>query len=98
MNICGLSIICKDVCLCVGTLTTLYLSALQALGMLNNELELIKSMTATLGSFMEDHSVAVGRHKSGGGVREELRDPDVWLPSTPQEPRYMYTPASTFPV
>ena len=48
-------------------------------------------MTTTLGSFMEDHSIAVGRHKSGGGASEQLRDPDVWPPPTPQEPRYMYT-------
>ena len=73
-----------EVCL----LTTLYLTTLQALGMLNNELELVKSMTATLGSFMEDPSIAVGRHKSGGGASEQSRDPDVWPPPTPQEPRY----------
>lgn len=58
--------------------------------MLNNELELVKSMTVTLGSFMEDPSIAAGRHKSGGGASEQSRDPDVWPPPTPQEPRYMY--------
>jgi hypothetical protein len=82
----------EAVCLCyrvrVWLLTTLYLTTLQALGMLNNELELVKSMTGTLGSFMEDPSIAAGRQKSGGGASEQSRDPDVWPPPTPQEPRY----------
>lgn len=58
--------------------------------MLNDELELVKSLTATLASFKEDPSIAAGRHKSGGGVSEQPRDPDVWPPPTPQEPRYTY--------
>ena len=57
--------------------------------MLNSELEVIKSITTTLSSFMEDPSIAVGRHKSGGGASEQSRDPDVWPPPTPQEPRYL---------
>ena len=55
--------------------------------MLNDELELVKSLTATLASFKEDPSVAIGRYKSGGGASEQPRDPDVWPPPTPQEPR-----------
>ena len=57
--------------------------------MLNDELELVKSLTATLASFKEDPSVAIGRYKSGGGASEQPRDPDVWPPPTPQEPRYV---------
>lgn len=57
---------------------------LQSLGMLNDELELVKSLTSTLASFKEDPTVALGRQRSS----EPPRDPDVWPPPTPQEPRY----------
>ena len=57
--------------------------------MLNDELELVKSLTGTLASFKEDPSVAIGRQRPvGGGASEQPRDPDVWPPPTPQEHRY----------
>ena len=66
---------------------------MQSLSMLNDELELVKSLTSTLASFKEDPAVAAGggRHKSGLTPSNDhsvpSHDPDVWLPPTPQEPR-----------
>ena len=67
--------------------TTSYTFILQALETLNSELEVVKS--AMVGSFVDPWRTAIGRHKSGGGVSEQPRDPDVWPPPTPQEPRYL---------
>lgn len=60
--------------------------------MLNEELELVSSLTSTLASFKEDPTLAAGgpgRQKSAPSrpPREDHhpRDPDVWLP--PPEPR-----------
>ena len=71
---------------------------LQAQSMLNDELELINSLTSTLSSFKEDPTmggVARGRppaRAGGGGAKEDphgphSRDPDVWPPPTPVESR-----------
>ena len=68
---------------------------LQALAMLNKELKVVVSLSSTLSSFKEDPTTAAGGPRAGrGGVREEAggvarapRDPDVWPPPTPQEPR-----------
>lgn len=66
--------------------------------MLNRELDLVTSLNSALASFKEDPSMLAG----GGGGRLRLfgargdsddavvshhRDPDVWPPPTPQEPR-----------
>ena len=58
--------------------------------MLNKELELVKSMTATLTSFKEDPSLAArfkGRAEEPSNPSPGY-DPGVWPPPTPQEPRY----------
>ncbi len=70
--------------------------------MLNDELELVNSLTSTLSSFKEDpggmgggakHRPPLGgRAGGGGGGREDhhaphSRDPDVWPPPTPVEAR-----------
>ncbi len=65
--------------------------------MLSKELEVVKSLSSTLSSFKEDPTTAAGVPRSRGlggrGDREEAggvarsRDPDVWPPPTPQEPR-----------
>lgn len=68
---------------------------LQALAMLNKELGVVRSLSSTLSSFKEDPSIAaggVGRARAFGGrddaASAHVRDPDVWPPPTPQEPRY----------
>ena len=65
--------------------------------MLNKELEVVKSLSSTLSSFKEDPSIAAGAGGRGRpfgnrGDKEDVssghsRDPDVWPPPTPQEPR-----------
>lgn len=65
--------------------------------MLNKELEIVKSLSSTLSSFKEDPSIAAGgggrarvfggRGDRGDAASAHVRDPDVWPPPTPQEPR-----------
>lgn len=58
---------------------------------LNDELELVKSLTSILASFKEDPSMgAGGRQKSSASKLPHSKDPDVWPPPTPLEPRYYY--------
>ena len=79
----------SQVCL-LNTTITIYM---QALNMLDDELELVKSLTSTLASFKEDPGIAAGaRQRSSNAGREDhraphSRDPDVWAPPTPLEPR-----------
>ena len=66
--------------------------------MLNKELDLVSSLNSSLASFKEDPSTAAagGRQRlpgarsdrDGAVVSLHSRDPDVWPPPTPQEPRY----------
>ena len=68
--------------------------------MLTDELELVNSLTSTLASFKEDCAVGGNRHKpvpvsSSRAGREDhhaphSRDPDVWPPPTPVEPRLVW--------
>ena len=63
--------------------------------MLSDELELVNSLTSTLASFKEDPGVSAGggggKFRSAGSKSERedhhTRDPDVWPPPTPIEPR-----------
>lgn len=57
----------------------------KALGMLNKEMGLVKSLSATLSSFKEDPTIAA-RH-SAHTEEPAPRDPDVWPPPTPVENR-----------
>lgn len=57
----------------------------KALGMLNKELGLVKSLSATLSSFKEDPTIAA--RYSGHTEEPAPRDPDVWPPPTPVENR-----------
>ena len=57
--------------------------------MLNEEQDLVKSLTATLSSFKEDPSI-VGRQRGKGeepSAHHPGHDPDVWPPPTPVEAR-----------
>ena len=55
--------------------------------MLVDELELVRSLSSTLASFKEDPSVANGSRQKPQNRGEPPRDPDVWPPPTPLEPR-----------
>lgn len=56
--------------------------------MLNDELDLVNSLTATLSSFKEDPGM-VARHRGRPEESSHVpHDPDVWAPPTPVEPRY----------
>jgi len=86
--------LCKARMLCGAVSKRTLLLCMQALTMLNKELEIVKSLSSTLSSFKEDPSMMAGRGKpvGGRGDREDVtsghgRDPDVWPPPTPQEPR-----------
>ena len=57
---------------------------------LKKEHELTKQMTATLSSFRVDPSLAAAANDRRYRKREDesvKRDPDIWPPPTPQEPR-----------
>lgn len=70
---------------------------MQAMSMLSDEMELVSSLTSTLASFKEDPGVAAaGRQKSSVAMAARAdhhtphsRDPDVWPPPTPLEPRFV---------
>ena len=53
--------------------------------MLGNELDLVKSLTATLASFKE---TPIAPSKQRSKSEDGQRDPDVWPPPTPVEQRY----------
>ena len=57
----------------------------QSLGLVNKELDLVKSLTAVLSSFKEDPGLAPRQNIYVEGPSS--RDPDVWPPPTPVEYR-----------
>ena len=72
------------------------MSFVKVLDQLKKEHELTKQMISTLSSFRADPSLATGggdrysKRKEDERKKEDdnaKRDPDVWLPPTPQEPR-----------
>jgi len=65
---------------------------LKVLDQLKKEHELTKQMISTLSSFRVDPSLAAAAAGSDRYLRKKedenaKRDPDVWPPPTPQEPR-----------
>lgn len=68
----------------------LYVSA-KILDQLKKEHELTKKMISTLASFRTDPSLAAAsgsdRYSKKKEEENSKRDPDVWPPPTPQEPR-----------
>ncbi len=66
---------------------TAHSASFQALSMLNEELELVKSLTSTLDSFKEDPSLAARQKPRPSEPYSTPHDPDVWPPPTPVEPR-----------
>ena len=62
----------------------------KVLDQLKKEHELTKQMVSTLSSFRVDPSLAAGSDQHSRKKEDESakRDPDVWPPPTPQEPRY----------
>lgn len=62
---------------------------LKVLDQLKKEHELTKQMISTLSSFRVDPSLAAAANDRRSKKEDEnaKRDPDVWPPPTPQEPR-----------
>ena len=58
--------------------------------MLNEEVELVSSLTATIASFKEDPSLSGAKQRGAGSRSDDSHDPDVWGPPPPQpEPTWV---------